>query len=150
VGVHFSEIQKILEGAIAKWKKPLLVIDSLQSLRHELAQDRRASIDTWMGDLDSLKVTHENKLKIIMVSEKSYRGFQDSGMGTSKDSSGIEYKGEALLNLLPDLGDPTKILCFIAKDRDGVRGKTLQFQQVFSDPKNERSFCFLLEGREEI
>jgi len=134
---------------IGKGQKPLLIIDSIQKLQHDL-NDRRASIDSWLCNIDSMKVEFEQNLKTILVIEKSYSGYEKHDLGGSKDSSEIEYTVESMLNLRHHPENNKRVVCRIAKDRDGVRGCDIELELQFADPANERSFTYKLgEVKEE-
>lgn len=150
VAGSFSEIQEELDRQIADGHCPLLVIDSIQALRHELAEDIRLSVDSWMKDIDMYKVANENKFKAMLISEKNTFDERSLELGSNKESKSIDYKGEIVISLMASREDPKIIMCKVSKNRDGAKSGIFYFQQVFSQedpepPRQNQSFCYKLK-----
>lgn len=145
--VDFEQCEKLINKAQDAHGKPVLfVLDSLNKLKMNLNQ-RRDSIDEWLCYIDELKCKYGTGLKTVFTSEKNYQGYSNPGLGGSKDSSEIEYTAESIWDLrLTNNSD--RVILHVSADRDGPAGYELPLQKVYSDPKNNRSFCFLLEDAE--
>ncbi len=101
-------------------EKILLVVDSLQSLITEF-KDRRGAIDNYLYFFNEIKQTYENWVTTILVSEKNRSGYGTSSKAGAKESGGIEYKGELVLDLFP-AKDSEDVLVECVFNRDGDTG----------------------------
>lgn len=156
VAGNFLDLQEALDVHIEAGKRPLLVIDSVQALRHEQAEDIRLSVDSWMKDIDMYKVANEGKFKAILITEKNTFDERSLELGSNKESKTIDYKGEVIISLMADRSDPKMIMCKVSKNRDGAKANVFYLKQAFSqlDPPPEegpnQSFCYKLITPEEV
>jgi archaellum biogenesis ATPase FlaH len=140
-----EEIESDVKEALELYKKPCLVVfDSLQKLPR-IAETRRDSIDAWLGFFEHLVNTYEPNVKVIFISEKNYSGYDNPGLGASKDSNETEYAAHQILDLRLAKDNPDLIICNVATDRDGPPGVEIKFEKVMSDPDNPRSFTYRLK-----
>lgn len=70
----------------------LIVIDSLQKLPMQDLRERRAAVDQWLRDIESIKADHP-ALSIVLISEVS------RASDAPKESSGVEYAAHFWLEL---------------------------------------------------
>ena len=110
----------------------LLIVDSLQKLILDF-RDRRSSVDYWVFLFNDLKNKYNSKLTIIMVSEKNRGAYGNSGSsyngkGAAKESGGIEYTTELLLDLFPS-DDESAIKVAAIFNRDGDTGMVGELQK---------------------
>ncbi|MDH5679969.1 MAG: AAA family ATPase [Spirochaetota bacterium] len=104
--LELSNVKRFLNTLRKKHnsERVLLVIDSLQKLPLPSLSDRRASIDLWLRELETLKKTEA--IDIIAVSELSRSGYNQDNKNPNditsnhfKESGDIEYTAENLLAL---------------------------------------------------
>lgn len=124
----------------------VLVADSLQSLVQDF-KDRRASVDYWVFLFNELKLKYENFLTIIVVSEKNRQSYGTGSKSGAKESGGIEYKSEMVIDLYPkgdkDSPDADAIIAECVFNRDGDTG-------VIATLVKPYPYCYKLKEREFI
>lgn len=138
-------LKEQIDACWETYKKPMiLLIDSVQAM-DPLNDDPRVNIETWLYFLDRLKVTYNKRLTVIVISEKNRNSYGGQGVGAGKGSNSLDYKPETLLDMKYD--EETGLFFLkVGKHRDGLRGGMFELQKVMADPKNPRSFTFLLES----
>lgn len=117
--INSEEMEEILEAIGKRHRRPvLLVVDSLQSLVSDF-KDRRASVDYWVFWFNDLKKKYETKLTVLVISEKNRSSYGMASKSGAKESGGIEYKSEMVLDLYRRGNDPeVKIECTYNRDGD--------------------------------
>lgn len=145
-----SNIQSLEERIKECWelyKKPFLVLfDSIQAADF-ISDDPRVNLERWVYFLDRLKVEYSGNLTIIFISEKNRMSYGMQGTGGGKGSNVVDYKPETILDIKWNEEDDTFTLK-VSKHRDGLRGAQFRLRKQFSNPEDNRSFCFLLEESE--
>jgi KaiC/GvpD/RAD55 family RecA-like ATPase len=148
--LHTEAIRKLedLEDRIREcwetYQVPFTVLfDSIQAADF-LTDDQRVNLERWVYFLDRLKVEYCGKLTVIMISEKNRGSYGQQGTGGGKGSNVVDYKPETILDIKWDEENDTFVVK-VSKHRDGMKGKKFSLKKVFSNPSNNRSFCFLLE-----
>jgi len=128
-------------------KKILLVLDSVQALP-VLHENKRYSIDTWLQSIEAVKKNYQGYLTILVTSEKSKSMYKEAVVGGSKDSGGIEYKAELLLDMQAPTADRASCLLTIAAGRDIPKGEQIFLAPKLANLKDPHSFTFTLEEEE--
>ncbi len=100
-------------------QKVILIVDSLQSLVLDF-KDRRGAVDFWVFLFNDLKLKFDGYLTIILISEKNRQAYGASNRAGAKESGGIEYKSEMLLDLYRT--GENKIFLDCVFNRDGYTG----------------------------
>lgn len=140
-----EEIRTLLNDMWEKFNRPmLLVVDSLQAMP-AIASEERMSLQTWMNELDQLKLDMEGRLVIVATSEKS-RGqdnYEKASLSASKGAGTIEYRAEIVVDVRrsKDGGFVVEIL----KNRDGIANVAIDLEPVLADASNPGSFTFRLK-----
>lgn len=124
-------------------KHVLFVVDSVQSLPYS-DDNVRKSIDKWTALFNQLKLTYENKITFLCISEKNRSSYGMASKSGGKESGSLEYKAEIVLDMYVKPDSVDDVYCQIVKDRDGVSGATLRFEKQYEDRKDRRSFNFTL------
>lgn len=101
-------------------KNVVVVVDSLQKIITDF-KDRRASVDYWVFLFNELKQRYENWVTIIVVSEKNRSEYGTASKSGGKESGGIEYTSELVLDLYPSK-DKSSIIIECTYNRDGPTG----------------------------
>lgn len=146
--------QEVLAGRIQEAMdlhpdKPLIMlIDSIQAM-YPLGEDQRVSLEKWVYFFDRLKVQYDGRLTIIVVSELNRSSYETAKVGGAKGSNSIEYKAECLLDCRADR-DSSDIWVEVLANRDGEKGARFRLEKVMKDPKNNRSFTFMLKSATDI
>jgi len=130
---------------------PIFVVDSIQAAARATmmlagAQDEKAALEMWLEFLDQLKLDYQNKLLIVITSEKTKDKFSGSSLSAGKGTASIAYKSEILLDLdYNEKSNSLNITC--VKARDGITNFSVSVFKHLTSPDNEASFCFnLVEG----
>lgn len=145
--VSTEDLRKQVEACWELYKKPMLLLyDSIQAADN-IVDDPRVNLERWVYFLDRLKVEYAGKLTVIIISEKNRMSYGMQGTGGGKGSNVVDYKPETILDIKWNESDDT-FTVKVSKHRDGVKGAQFNLKKVFSDPENNRSFCFLLEQSE--
>lgn len=151
--LHTEPIHKLedlsmrIEECWETYKVPFIVLfDSIQAADF-ISEDQRVNLERWVYFLDRLKVEYAGKLTVIIISEKNRMSYGVQGTGGGKGSNVVDYKPETILDIKWNEVNDT-FLVKVSKHRDGVKGAQFCLKKVFSDPNNNRSFCFLLEESE--
>lgn len=153
IHLHTEPIAKLedlaerIEDVWNEYQRPFIVLfDSIQAADF-IADDPRINLERWVYFLDRLKVEYSGKLTIIIISEKNRMSYGMQGTGGGKGSNVVDYKPETILDIKWNEVDDT-FLVKVSKHRDGLKGAQFSLRKVFSDPNNNRSFCFMLEASE--
>lgn len=144
-----EEITELIDEAAALYpnKRIILLVDSVQAMP-SVAEDRALSLEQRMGLFDQLKLRHEGRLTILVVSEINRAAYgQEQGLGAGKGSNSLEFKAETLFDLREDKSTGM-IRLKVAKHRDGAKGAVFLLKKVMTEPDNHTSFAFLLEVAE--
>jgi len=109
-------------------EKTLIVLDSLQKLP-PLSRERRDSIDTWLRELEQIKL--DPSITILVISELS-RGeneahYKNPSLGAFKESGDIEYTADIALHLLKDKGNSEHMILHCVANRHGQSGKIAKY-----------------------
>ncbi len=140
IGAVVDEAMLAYEG-----RHVVLLVDSVQAMPR-LSDEGNVSIEMYMGFFDQLKLRHEGRLTILVVSEINRAAYgQEQGVGAGKGSNSLEYKSETVFDLRENKAVPNTINLKVAKHRDGAKGAVFQMRKVFSEPENHTSFTFMLE-----
>lgn len=116
-----QDVHSLLETIYNRGDAPVLfIVDSIQSLARDF-KDRRASIDSWVFGFNDLKQQYEGRLTILLVSEKQRAAYGIASRAGAKESGGIEYKSEMVLDLRPH-EELDKIIVECLYNRDGDTG----------------------------
>lgn len=140
---RIDEAMKLHEG-----KSLIMLIDSIQAM-YPLGEDQRVSLEKWVYFFDRLKVQYDGRLVIIVVSELNRSSYETAKVGGAKGSNSIEYKAECLLDCRADR-DSSDIWVEVLANRDGEKGARFRLEKVMKDPKNNRSFTFMLRSVTDI
>ncbi len=128
--------QHIKQTAKAHKKRVLVVVDSIQSLVTNLA-DRRHSVDSWVFGINNMKNALDGWVTFIVVSEKNRGSYGKASKSGAKESGGLEYKAEMVLDMYPSKqGDEIFVNCNY--NRDGETG----IVTVLAKPT---PYCYMLE-----
>ena len=142
-----EELEERIEDLWNEYKRPFIVLfDSIQAADF-ISDDTRVNLERWVYFLDRLKVEYAGKLTVIIISEKNRISYGMQGTGGGKGSNVVDYKPETILDIKWNEANDT-FTVKVSKHRDGIKGDQFNLKKVFSDPKNNRSFCFLLEESE--
>jgi KaiC/GvpD/RAD55 family RecA-like ATPase len=140
-----EELAERIEDVWNEYQRPFIVLfDSIQAADF-VSDDPRINLERWVYFLDRLKVEYAGKLTVIIISEKNRVSYGQQGTGGGKGSNVVDYKPETILDIKWNEADDT-FTVKVSKHRDGVKGAAFVLKKVFSDPNNNRSFCFLLEA----
>jgi KaiC/GvpD/RAD55 family RecA-like ATPase len=140
IGAVVDEAMQIYEG-----RHIVLLVDSVQAMPR-LADEGNVSIEMYMGFFDQLKLRHEGRLTILVVSEINRAAYgQEQGLGAGKGSNSLEFKAETVFDMREDKAQPGVIKLKVAKHRDGQKGATFFLKKVMAEEENQTSFVFLLE-----
>lgn len=109
-------------------EKTLIVLDSLQKLP-PLAKERRDSLDTWLRELEQIKL--DPSITILLISELS-RGeneahYKNPSLGAFKESGDIEYTADIALQFLKDKGNSEHMILHVVANRHGQSGKIAKY-----------------------
>ena len=146
--VGVSQIAEEVEILIGQFpdKILLLAVDSLQAMMED-SPDPRHSIDRLLIALDDLKLKYQDKLVILVTSEKTQSTYGYAGKVGAKESGRIEYKGEKLIDMqeCPDTGN---IIMQTTSERDGPNKMQIRLEKELEDPQDPRSFIYRLKEQE--
>lgn len=144
---QLEDLAARIEECWETYKTPFLVLfDSIQAADF-ISDDQRVNLERWVYFLDRLKVEYAGKLTVIIISEKNRGSYGVQGTGGGKGSNVVDYKPETILDIKWNEADDT-FTVKVSKHRDGIKGAQFHLKKVFSQPSNNRSFCFLLEESE--
>jgi replicative DNA helicase len=138
----FDEFRKRIDCMMETYpdKRGLIIIDSLQSLLGK-EEEKRIVIDRWLTELDQTKLDYEDRLTIVVVSEKKRGTYDAAAKDGGKESGTIEYKVEQQLDLRLD---NENIILECTKDRDGPCDVNVTLQKALQHKDNNRSFIYRL------
>jgi KaiC/GvpD/RAD55 family RecA-like ATPase len=140
IGVMVDQAMEAYQG-----RHVVLLVDSVQAMPR-LADEGNVSIEMYMGFFDQLKLRHEGRLTILVVSEINRAAYgQEQGLGAGKGSNSLEFKAETVFDMREDKAQPGVIKLKVAKHRDGQKGATFFLKKVMAEESNQTSFVFLLE-----
>jgi KaiC/GvpD/RAD55 family RecA-like ATPase len=140
IGVMVDQAMEAYQG-----RHVVLLVDSVQAMPR-LADEGNVSIEMYMGFFDQLKLRHEGRLTILVVSEINRAAYgQEQGLGAGKGSNSLEFKAESVFDMREDKAQPGVIKLKVAKHRDGQKGATFFLKKVMAEEENQTSFVFLLE-----
>jgi len=116
------------EAQRAQTDNILIVLDSLQKLP-PLEKQRRDSLDRWLRELEQIK--QDPAITILLISELS-RGekeahYKTPTLGSFKESGGIEYSGDMLLQFVKDKGDIGHMVLHCVANRHGQSGRVAKY-----------------------
>lgn len=114
-----QDAQTLIEALFSRGATNVLfIVDSLQSIIQDF-KDRRASIDSWVFGFNDLKQQYEGRLTILLISEKARHAYGTATRAGAKESGGIEYKSEMVLDLrLHEELDKIIVECLYNRDGD--------------------------------
>lgn len=135
--------ERVTELLASTDKPTLLLVDSLQAL-DPADKDQRVSLEKWLVFLDSLKLTSDGRLTVLVTSEINRASYNENvGIDSGKGSNAVDFKAETLLDMR-DTGANINLL--VGKHRDGVKGGKFELEKVFCDPSSPLSFTYTLKA----
>jgi len=139
-----EDIDKLMQAYPGK--PVTLVVDSLQALPR-VKGDVRASVDDWLLKLDQLKLTYDNRLAILLTSEKGRAHYGQAVKGGAKESGKIEYAGSYVFDMR--LNDDTEsIIITCLYNRHGPSNFKVELDRIYKQAGDPWSFIFKLKERE--
>lgn len=131
-------------------KKMVLVLDSLHKLPHRQSEIR-SSIDTWLVFLDQIKLLYDERLTIVVTSEKRRGAYDVASPDGGKESGRIEYTLEQQLDLrreFDDEGHEEGLILECTMNRHGPCSDKIRLDKICTNPTDKWSFTFKLKAPE--
>lgn len=128
-------------------KRVLMVMDSLQALPRFQMEERQA-LEHWLVSLDQIKLAFQDKLTIMVTSEKSRGRYDMATKEGGKGTGNIEYKCEQLLDMREAEDNPMQIIAQVVKNRDNARSEDIYLRKQMD--RDGKGFLFKLNEDYEV